>query len=129
MSLSPLVAPSVSAPAGSAVPAGHEEPLPTELASVMLSMAAGTVPVSLVSRLSRNLSAALGGLQLPAGELVRLTAMLSRATGLWVPSQPRFIRLQRELEGLLVVAGCAPDRVHAVIADLREGRHHLTHAC
>jgi hypothetical protein len=88
----------------------------------MLTMAGGAVPVSVVSRLSRNLSVALGELCLPASELVRLAAMLSRATGPWIPSPRRFVRLQRELEALLVMAGCAPDRVRAVVADLREGR-------
>jgi hypothetical protein len=112
-------------PSSPSVPPGGQ-PLPNELASVLLTMAAGAVPVSLVSRLSRNLSAALGGLCLPAGELVRLAAMLSRATGPWIPSRRRFVRLQRELEALLVVAGCAPDRVRAVVADVREGRQALT---
>jgi len=104
-----------------AVPAldvSHAAPLPTELASVVLAMASGAVPIPLVTGLSRHLSSALAGRTLGDSELVRLSAVLSRATGAWVPSRGRFRRLRRQLETLLTDAGCGSSSIDAVLVHL-----------
>jgi len=103
-----------AAPPGEA----HSAPLPSELASVLLAMASGVVPIPLVSGLSRDLSSALAGRTLGDSELVRLSALLSRATGAWVPSRARFRQLRRQLETLLADAGCGSSSIAAVLDDL-----------
>lgn len=93
-------------------------PLPSELASVFLAMANEDVPIPLVSGLWRELSSALDGRTLGDSEVVRLSAMLSRVTGPWLPSRARFRQLRRQLETLLADVGCGSPSIAVVLGHL-----------
>jgi len=81
-------------------------------------LAAAAVPINVVSRLARDLSAALQGRDLGDADVVVLAWTLTRASGPWLPSPNRFRQLKRQVDALLTRAGCAHAAIGAVVTDL-----------
>ena len=95
-------------------------PLPDEVGNALLGMADAAVPIGVVSRLARDLSAALQGRELGDADVVLLAWTMTRSSGPWLPSPQRFRQLKRQVDGLLTRAGCASVAIGVVVADLEQ---------
>ena len=113
-----MSAPSLQHPADA--PLGRPAALPDEIGNALLGMADASVPINVVSRLARDLSAALQGRHLGDADVVVLAWTLTRASGRWLPSPHRFRQLERQVDALLTRAGCARAAIGAVVADLEQ---------
>ena len=93
---------------------------PSTLAERVVRMPAYPVRVQLVGRLSDDLVTAVHSGVLAPDDFTRLEAALQQVMNGWGLSVSRFLRLQDEVEGLLMTACVARPLVERVLLDLED---------
>ena len=92
----------------------------SRLAQSVLHMPAFPLRVQLVGRLSEDLRRAIGGAALTPADLVALDAALHQVMNGWNLSVSRFLRVQDEVEVVLMRASVPRLLVERVLVDLED---------